>query len=512
MAVRGNAEAECAEGHSPQTLAPPNTSSTPTSRKRSDSCQSQQHATSHSTAKFAVPAEEECWPVTMLLEMYPELRFERWLPSRLRTITKTSSNVYDERLLRGPNKRVLCLWCSKETKEGGSLFCPHPSRQPSGAKASSSSDTADSTLGEGCEHEHRVRRDGQYVRRQLFLRDQGMCAKCGVDTHDLFTLATACCSLPQRNNMLKQLVKQNPEWDKKMRKPLTSMEYEFTQGMFWEAAHKVDIKHGGGLCSLDGLQTLCVPCHAAEYMRNYAEEVRNLQTFQSPPAPSRSKEAAASSQAANKSKDGSALVLSDKNANASSVRPTADIRIASKHAANPAGLKEKQPNTPHSTLPDNDATAATNRTDHGTASHLPDTPTKQLLSSSAKKPGSVSYTQKTLTNAKSASRTLKQRIDLIVDLTSPHGKPVLSFPDDDLDTLTTKLTSIDISSDEQSSDDLELIEKFKAPKPKIQQHLHFPKSKRSELANSLCSSIVGTSPALPRTRPDSKRSSRRRFC
>ncbi|KAJ2864510.1 hypothetical protein GGI22_001707, partial [Coemansia erecta] len=183
----GNAEAECAEGHSPQTPAPPDTSrSTPASRKRSDSCQSQQHAAApHSTAKFAVPVEEECWPVTMLLGMYPELRFERWLPSRLRTITKTSSDVCDERLLRGPNKRVLCLWCSKETEEDGSLFCPHPSKQSSGSKASSSSDTADTALGEGCEHEHRVRRDGQYVRRQLFLRDQGVCAKCGVDTHDL---------------------------------------------------------------------------------------------------------------------------------------------------------------------------------------------------------------------------------------------------------------------------------------------------------------------------------------
>ncbi|KAJ2855739.1 hypothetical protein GGI22_004029 [Coemansia erecta] len=163
-------------------------------------------------------------------------------------------------------------------------------------------------------------------------------------------------------------------------------------------------------------------------------------------------------------------------------------------------------------LSDGGTTAATNRAEHGMASHLPDTPTKQQLSSSAKKPGSVSYTQKTLASAKSSSHTLEQRIDLIVDLTYPHGKPVISFPDDGLDTLTTKLTSIDISSDEQSSDDLELIEKFQAPKPKVQQHLHFPKSKRGDLANSLCSTIVGTSPALPRTRPGSKRSSRRRFC
>ncbi|KAJ2543841.1 hypothetical protein EV175_005946, partial [Coemansia sp. RSA 1933] len=267
-----NAPVECTRANSSQTPAEDSSGSTPASRKRSDSNQSQNASTVQSTARFVVPAEEECWPVTMLLDMYPELRFERWLPSRLRTMAKSSTNVYDERLLRGPNKRVLCLWCSKETKESGALFCAHPSKQASG-------DGAGSMLGEGCEHEHRVRRDGQYVRRQLFLRDQGVCAKCGVDTHDLFTLAIACGSLSQRSSMLKQLVKQNPEWDKKMRKPLTSMEYEFTQGMFWEAAHKIDIKHGGGLCSLDGLQTLCVPCHSEEYTRNYVEEVRNLQIF-----------------------------------------------------------------------------------------------------------------------------------------------------------------------------------------------------------------------------------------
>ncbi|KAJ2546093.1 hypothetical protein EV175_005727 [Coemansia sp. RSA 1933] len=141
--------------------------------------------------------------------------------------------------------------------------------------------------------------------------------------------------------------------------------------------------------------------------------------------------------------------------------------------------------------------------------HPLDTPTKSQSSSRAKKTGLVA--QKTL-NTKPASQKPTKRIDLIVDLTSPHGKPVLSFPEEDMDTLTTKLTSIDISSDEHSSDELELIEKFETPKPKIQQHLQFPKSKRSERANSLCDSIVGTSPALPRARPDSKRAPRRRFC
>lgn len=29
----------------------------------------------------------------------------------------------------------------------------------------------------------------------------------------------------------------------------------------WEADHIVPVEKGGGLCGLDGMQTLCAPCH-----------------------------------------------------------------------------------------------------------------------------------------------------------------------------------------------------------------------------------------------------------
>ncbi|KAJ2661152.1 hypothetical protein IWW48_002563 [Coemansia sp. RSA 1200] len=414
--------------------APPITKA-PASRQRSDSGKSQHYGPTHSSVRFSVPTEEECWPVTMLLDMYSELRFERWLPSRLRTITKaTTSSIHDERLLRGPNKRALCLWCSNETKEDGILFCtPSSAGRPSANPAASGSAAAsDVRLGQGCEHEHRIRRDGHYVRQQLLLRDQGVCAKCGTDAHELFARASACRSLPQRKALAKQLARQTPEWGKKIRKPLTSMDHGFTEGMFWEAAHTIDIKHGGGLCGLEGFRTLCVPCHSDEYMRNYAEEVRNLHILRSPPAP---------------------------NASTTFERPNStDNRSGSAYSPS-----ESEPLPDNADL-DNYSNSSEGAANNGTAANpssqaqarAQNTPTRQRPHQNFRNLDSFFNTKKARTNRRDPVQRPAQRIDLVVDLTSPSGKPIVFSPGEDLEVLSGRLTTVNISSDEQSSDDLEM--------------------------------------------------------
>ncbi|KAJ1725817.1 hypothetical protein LPJ53_000078 [Coemansia erecta] len=228
-----------------------------------------------STAQQIVPRAEECWPVQMLLSKYPELRFERWLPKSLRNTKRSSGAELDDRFLRGKRGYPLCLWCGKETSNAGQLFCPlrfNLRRLTTG-------------FGEGCEHEHRMRRDNQYVRSQLQMRDRGVCCYCGTETLELYRRAAACTTLAERNKMFRELAKENPEWLKKIKRPLTSMDYKFNEGMFWEAAHRIDVKHGGGLCGLDGYNTLCVPCHNEEYMRNYMTNLSSLPMYQSPPPP-----------------------------------------------------------------------------------------------------------------------------------------------------------------------------------------------------------------------------------
>ncbi|KAJ2360540.1 hypothetical protein IW150_007472, partial [Coemansia sp. RSA 2607] len=234
-----------------------------------------------STAQQIVPRSEECWPVQLLMSRYPELRFERWLPKSLRNAKRNAGAELDNRFLRGKRGYPLCLWCGKETKNMGQLFCP-PRRFNLRRLTTG--------FGEGCEHEHRMRRDNQYVRSQLQMRDRGVCCYCGTETLELYRRAAACTTLAERNKMFRELAKENPEWLKKIKRPLTSMDYNFNEGMFWEAAHRIDVKHGGGLCGLDGYNTLCVPCHNEEYMRNYMTNLSSLPMYQSPPPPSSQKQ------------------------------------------------------------------------------------------------------------------------------------------------------------------------------------------------------------------------------
>src|SRR5206468_8299143 len=61
-------------------------------------------------------------------------------------------------LARGPNGRILCRWCNLETPRGRVTFCS-----------------------DWCVHEWRLRTDPGYLRDQVFERDKGICAACGLD-------------------------------------------------------------------------------------------------------------------------------------------------------------------------------------------------------------------------------------------------------------------------------------------------------------------------------------------
>ncbi|KAJ2781453.1 hypothetical protein H4R18_002874 [Coemansia javaensis] len=214
-------------------------------------------------AQPMVPHSESGWPVTVLIERHPLLRYQRWLPAGYDSIRKCD-RATDHRLLRGPRGHPLCLWCGAETAARTSLFCDPPPQ------------TGPKPFDQGCYHEHRLRRDAQYVRRQLFARDRGLCDECGTDAHELFVQAGACATLNERRALFRALAKETPVWRKKARALLDDMGLDFTKGMFWEAAHVVDVRHGGGLCGLGGFRTLCVPCHESERSRSYSQAVTTL--------------------------------------------------------------------------------------------------------------------------------------------------------------------------------------------------------------------------------------------
>lgn len=99
---------------------------------------------------------------------------------------------------------------------------------------------------EECEDTYLLGTDNSYLRSRVFARDEGRCARCGLDTVRLrvaYTIASTTYPQESKDNLIKlgfYLVRKTP--------------------VLWHADHIVPIKNRGAL-TLDNVQTLCVPCH-----------------------------------------------------------------------------------------------------------------------------------------------------------------------------------------------------------------------------------------------------------
>lgn len=94
-------------------------------------------------------------------------------------------------------------------------------------------------------HEWKLRTDPGYLREQVFARDRGVCASCGIDTTTL------------RRDMRKLDYAARREFLKswKLR--------EGSRKSLWDADHIVPVAEGGGQCDLSNMRTLCLRCHGA---------------------------------------------------------------------------------------------------------------------------------------------------------------------------------------------------------------------------------------------------------
>ena len=125
-------------------------------------------------------------------------------------------------LPRGLHGRALCRYCRREVPEGRKTFC-----------------------GPDCVHEWKVRTNPGYVRKCLLARDDGVCARCGLDAIADF-------------HRLKALARTDPaayQAERQARKIPPSFK------SLWFAHHAQPVSEGGGECGLAGFLTWCHDCH-----------------------------------------------------------------------------------------------------------------------------------------------------------------------------------------------------------------------------------------------------------
>lgn len=134
-----------------------------------------------------------------------------------------------------------CRWCQKPVPKGRRSWCS-----------------------QACVDEYRIRSDPGFVRQQVWKRDKGICALCGLDCPQLMRIQLTArrghwtkgkqCGIrrfaPPRPSLLEALLARYP-WLAKHRRRST----------YWDADHIVPVVEGGGQCGLDGYRTLCIGCH-----------------------------------------------------------------------------------------------------------------------------------------------------------------------------------------------------------------------------------------------------------
>lgn len=137
-------------------------------------------------------------------------------------------------LPRGPKGHAICRYC--QTAE-----CLPPRR---------------TFCSSSCVHEHKIRTRGSYAKRYLFKRDRGVCSSCGEDTKKVADDLLEIRLLQGRDEeqwfkQLHGIPASRKVWTRKL------------GGGLWDMDHIVAVRDGGGGCGLEGLRTLCIPCHRA---------------------------------------------------------------------------------------------------------------------------------------------------------------------------------------------------------------------------------------------------------
>jgi 5-methylcytosine-specific restriction protein A len=140
----------------------------------------------------------------------------------LPTRTLPGGRISSEALAAGPNGLPLCRWCDLEIMaKRRRTFCS-----------------------DYCVHQWRLRTDPGYLRDQVFARDHGRCAACGIDTIGAYNALKRARGAARMAGLR-----------------LYGLKTITARRSLWDADHVRPVAEGGGQCDLDNLRTLCLLCH-----------------------------------------------------------------------------------------------------------------------------------------------------------------------------------------------------------------------------------------------------------
>ncbi len=114
-----------------------------------------------------------------------------------------------------------------------------------------------------CVNEWRLRTNPGYLREQVLLRDEGICAICRVDTRAAY--------LDLKRSRGVHRLKLLERWGLK----------RINRKTLWDADHILPVAEGGGECDLQNIRTLCLICHRGQTL-----ELRRRLTIRRKPEPS----------------------------------------------------------------------------------------------------------------------------------------------------------------------------------------------------------------------------------
>lgn len=133
---------------------------------------------------------------------------------------------------RGPNGRILCRACGKETTPPRRTFCC-----------------------EDCVTRWKVVNSPGFARKLVRKRDMGRCALCGLECLALKKALVRIWCDDKRNQTTRF---------KAVRRILGIPKSHYAYDTLWHMDHILPVAEGGGSCGLDNLRTLCRWCHKGE--------------------------------------------------------------------------------------------------------------------------------------------------------------------------------------------------------------------------------------------------------